>query len=147
MAPSSTATVDLSNVTALKAYYKLLVERHIASAGNPLCKRWTFVVELPPHTAIVNDHYRPLPPYAHNGVWVADVHALGYQKEKLDRVIMKIIQPSLICLPDPDWHLEMQDYVRPWTLWCTEDEAYQELQPLEGSTVPYYFGKQKVSSH
>ncbi|SJL11204.1 uncharacterized protein ARMOST_14607 [Armillaria ostoyae] len=167
MAPSSTATVDLNNVTALKAYYKLLVGRRRAAAGNPLHKGWTFVVELPPHPAIVNNHCRPLPPYAHNGgtyklvlvdaplpfqhdkqysqVWVADVHALDFQKEKLGRVIMKIIQPSLICLPDPDWHLEVQDYVRPWTLWRTEDEAYQELQSLEGSTVPFYFGKQAVT--
>ncbi|KAK0467079.1 uncharacterized protein EV420DRAFT_1636110 [Desarmillaria tabescens] len=163
----TTETVVLKSSKALKAYYELLVERRRAAAENPLRIGWTFVVELPPHPAATNDRCRPLPPYVHNGgtfklilaeaphpfqhdkqysqVWVADVHTLGLCKRKLGRVIMKIIQPSFIRLPDPDWCLEVQDYVRPWTLWRTEDEAYKELKPLERSTVPYYFGKQRVT--
>ncbi|SJL11196.1 uncharacterized protein ARMOST_14599 [Armillaria ostoyae] len=163
----STDQVDLSNIITLKDYYELLVRRRKAAALDPLHRGWTCVIELPPHPVPTDGHYRQLPLYAHNGgtyklvlvdaplpfqhdeqysqVWVADVHSLGFCKRNLGRVIMKIIQPSLLPLPDLDWHLEVYDYVRPWTFWRTEDNAYRELETLQGKTVPYYFGKHKIT--
>ncbi|KAK0237027.1 hypothetical protein EDD85DRAFT_953021 [Armillaria nabsnona] len=43
------------------------------------------------------------------------------------------------------FYLEVYDYVRPWTLWSTEDNAYRELGSLQGKTVPYYFGNHKLT--
>ncbi|KAK0447877.1 uncharacterized protein EV420DRAFT_1568062 [Desarmillaria tabescens] len=150
--------INLSSINALKDY---------PAAMDPLRIGWTYIVELPPHPAPPDGPYRPLPQYAHNGgtyklilvdaplpfqhddqysqVWIADVHTLGMCKKKLGKVIMKIIQPSLLPLPDLDWYLEVYDYVRPWTLWRTEDAAYRELEPLQGKTVPYYFRKHKIT--
>ncbi|PBK80620.1 hypothetical protein ARMGADRAFT_1092032 [Armillaria gallica] len=53
--------------------------------------------------------------------------------------------PSFIPLPDLDWYPEVYDYVRPWTLWSTEENAYRELESLQRNTVPYYFGKHKLT--
>ncbi|KAK0447878.1 uncharacterized protein EV420DRAFT_863544 [Desarmillaria tabescens] len=162
-----TDEIDLRDTDSLRKYYEILVARRKAAALDLLRRGWTCVVELASHPAPEDGHYRPLPPYAHNGgiynlilvdaplpfqhdnqysqVWIADVHTLSVCKKKLGKVIMKIIQPSLIPLPDLDWSLEVYDYVRPWALWGTEDEAYQELESLQGKTVPYYFGKHKIT--
>ncbi|KAG7447405.1 uncharacterized protein BT62DRAFT_1005016 [Guyanagaster necrorhizus] len=86
---------------------------------------WTSVCTLPPPMIVVSIH-----DIQYSQVWVSDVYAFGEHQKFLGKVIMKIIQPSLICLPHPNWYLEAQDY---------------ELKPLEGSTVPCYFGKQKVT--
>ncbi|KAK0200846.1 hypothetical protein DFS33DRAFT_1386793 [Desarmillaria ectypa] len=145
-----TDQLNLTNIDALKDYYKLLVRYQKVAVLDPPHRAWTCVIELPSHPAPTDSHYRPLPQYAHNGgiyklvlvdaplpfqhdnqysqVWVADVHVLGNQNS-LGKDIMKIIQPSLIPLPDLNWYLK----------------AYWELEPLQGKTVSYYFGKHKIT--
>ncbi len=46
--------VNLSNITALKEYYELLVRRRKAAALDPLRRGWTCVVELPPHPVLTD---------------------------------------------------------------------------------------------
>ncbi|KAK0431900.1 hypothetical protein EV421DRAFT_1911413 [Armillaria borealis] len=152
MSSSSTDQPDLSKPNTLKDYHDMLVLRRKEAGMNPLHRGCILSVKLDPYTGPATPENRPLPPFARNGgvfdlilvdaphpfvhdeqysqVWVADVHSLGF---------------SFIPLPDLVWYLEVYDYVKPWTLWSTEDNAYRELESLQGQTVPYYFGKHKLT--
>ncbi|KAI0309757.1 hypothetical protein OF83DRAFT_1157557 [Amylostereum chailletii] len=59
-----------------------------------------------------------------------------------DRVIAKIVQPSMVYLPHIScWPSEFRS---PEILAMKEDIAYKQLAPLQGSTIPYYFGMHQV---
>ncbi|KAJ7767275.1 hypothetical protein B0H16DRAFT_1686861 [Mycena metata] len=56
-------------------------------------------------------------------------------------VVLKIIQPSMLYLPDPEepW---MRRYASPKDVACGEAWAYDAMRAQQGVTIPYFFGVQ-----
>lgn len=74
-------------------------------------------------------------------VWLAKV--VDFE----DKVIVKIIQPSMIWFPGPDfnlWYIGMSDYRVPEELFARESLAYEWLAHLQGAGIPYLFGTHEV---
>ncbi|SJL11202.1 uncharacterized protein ARMOST_14605 [Armillaria ostoyae] len=99
MSSSSTDQPDLSKPNTLKDYHDIL--GFLATPEKrplPSFARNGGVFDLilvdAPHPFVHDEQ--------HSQVWVADVHSLGFCKRKLSKVVLKIIQPSLIPLPDLD---------------------------------------------
>ncbi|KAK0231951.1 hypothetical protein EDD85DRAFT_849402 [Armillaria nabsnona] len=160
--PSSTLDLDLNDPETLRSYYENLLNYREREYGNSLTTGWSFMVTLNPYPSSSSHSSRPLPTFANKGgsyilslscpvkpyrheiqysqIWIADV--FEPQSQCLGQVILKIYQPSLMPLPDIDdrENYRLFEYVRPGIMSSTEDNAYGELQPLQGTTVPYYYG-------
>ncbi|SJL15057.1 uncharacterized protein ARMOST_18539 [Armillaria ostoyae] len=139
--------VDLYDRDALRAYYEEL-NTYCQSNFAPIHRD---LVNLPAPFAVNGGSYNldiayAIRPFRHekqlSQVWVADVFSSAKPTRSLGKVILKIVQPSLIPLPNLD--SEFDEYLRPWEVSMSEDEAYKELKSLQGSTVPYYYGMHTV---
>ncbi|KAK0429840.1 hypothetical protein EV421DRAFT_1945751 [Armillaria borealis] len=74
-------------------------------------------------------------------VCVADVRLGGEVKGK---VVLKILQPSLLPIPQHKAEDHLGYYVSPRHLARMNDLVYGKLESLQDTVIPYYFGLQKV---
>ncbi|KAK0449032.1 uncharacterized protein EV420DRAFT_788263 [Desarmillaria tabescens] len=154
--------IDLVDQDTLRTYYEELVERREKAFRNPLREGCSFPIDFDPHPPGSGDSPRPLPLFAVNGgsyrviltyaivpyrhdkqlsqIWIADVISPEDPTQSLGKVVLKIVQPSLLPLPDIEYHYEIYDYLRPWVVSTSEEKAYGELKSLEGTTIPYFYG-------
>ncbi|KII84189.1 hypothetical protein PLICRDRAFT_373417 [Plicaturopsis crispa FD-325 SS-3] len=164
--PSTTMEDDpefhLSSYGNTRAYVSQLQSLRDAALDHPLVAGTAFTLVLRP--VVSHAHGRPLPRFAarlpkvcevvleralqtgcdkRSQVWVACVRDSALPDEELGRIIVKIIQPSLLPHPDPSSFGQM-DWVSPKGLACTEDWTYGELQSIQGREIPYYYGMQTV---
>ncbi len=59
-------------------------------------------------------------------------------------VLLQFFQGSLLPHPDPTWDSPLNEYYCPRKLAGTENIVYIALEDLQGSGIPYYYGKYKV---
>lgn len=88
-----------------------------------------------------------------SGVWLASTSSDGHvQSPDVPLVVVKFIQPSLMdCpsleeMPDSEAPGDWDQHVSPDYLARREAAAYDLLQDLQGSVIPYFFGKDLVSA-
>ncbi|KAI0064438.1 hypothetical protein BV25DRAFT_237395 [Artomyces pyxidatus] len=79
-------------------------------------------------------------------VWVASVaQSPGASNDaRREHVVVKFLQPSMLCIPHTGGDAWMADYVPPRTMALSEDCIYRTLRPVRGSAVPHYFGLHQV---
>ncbi len=83
-------------------------------------------------------------------VWIADVVALEDKKgTPLGSVVLRILQQSLMHLPDPSDAEETDNGLRVSNLTALDDLAteyhkYEDMKELQGSVIPYCLGLHKV---
>ncbi|KAI0064537.1 hypothetical protein BV25DRAFT_1914250 [Artomyces pyxidatus] len=139
---------------SFRAHQRRLQGLRQAALANPLRAGHTFALDIARHRGPQQPDARPLPAFARaaarrtlvletplqtqpdhrSQVWTARV------ADHPERVILKIIQPSMILIPDPSWRDWEDSYAPPRALAETEDIIYRRLQSVQGSTIPYYFG-------
>ncbi|KII84179.1 hypothetical protein PLICRDRAFT_32573 [Plicaturopsis crispa FD-325 SS-3] len=158
---------DFSDDLVLDDAMEKLCDLRQAAYDNPLSAGTTFAFtpsQVAPHL-----HGRPLPPFVdrlpetghsysvvlqealYQGrsynrwgqVWLARVvdSAATAGDRVLGQVVVKVVQPSLLILPEA-----YMDYIPPKKVAYTEDWMYRRLQSLQGSEIPYYFGIQTVET-
>ncbi|KAK0190191.1 hypothetical protein F5146DRAFT_1139776 [Armillaria mellea] len=78
-------------------------------------------------------------------VWMAQVRKPGYTVS-LGNIVLKIFQPSMLPSPFIDMRGTVSvEYPNPRAMAGIEHLVYQELESLQGSVVPYYYGLHKES--
>ncbi|KAK0185336.1 hypothetical protein F5146DRAFT_1228247 [Armillaria mellea] len=75
-------------------------------------------------------------------VCVAEVR-LG--EEVKGKVVLKILQPSLLPIPQPKAEEPFDHCISPKHLPRMEDLVYGKLESLQGTVIPYYFGLKKLT--
>lgn len=125
-------------------HFNVCLDRHHIERERPLlsfsrkydpCK---LVLRVPVQTEA--DHW--------SQVWIASVQ--GHARCDLpsagdlaqERVVVKIIQPSMLCIPEPH---RSRYYLPPRQAAVNEDLIYRQLTSLQGTAVPYYYGMHQVN--
>lgn len=157
---------DDTKSEAIRSYCKPLLEARERAQDNPLKPGLVFPLKLRCE-ARSTPYSRPLPWFAnkedvyssellqalqegpdkYSQVWVASVQPVealeGNSPSKSAKIVLKILQPSLLYLPDSDYAWR-ETYVNPEELPGNEDLAYSELTGIQGIFIPYHFGKQQA---
>ncbi|KAK0442499.1 uncharacterized protein EV420DRAFT_1578291 [Desarmillaria tabescens] len=114
---------------------------------NPVHPGLPFEAVFPARQASHSPDHRPLPPFVLKGgrfrlvLWVADVKEIE-GSESLGRVVLKLFQDSLMPLPELFNNGAIQ-YMSPRELAGVEDLVYNALEGIQGTVIPYYYGKYK----
>lgn len=154
---------DDTNSEAIRSYYEPLLEARERALANPLSPGLVLQLRLR-CKARPTPYSRLLPcfgnkegvyscelvralqkgPDKYSQVWVASVQPVdGKSANGSTKIVLKILQPSLLYLPDSDYAWR-ETYVNPEELSGNEDLAYSELTGIQGIFIPYYFGKQQA---
>lgn len=149
---------DHTDLAAVKEYSEKLQLLRSVVLRNPLIPGWHFQLKLPSHPLTPNA--RPTPWFAgdeynvnltrilqpgsefHPQVWLASVQPLDNMNAEAVPVVMKILQPSLMSIPnveddDPFWN---DEYDNPQMLAEHEAAIYSKLREVQGKWVPYFYG-------
>lgn len=154
---------DGTNPEAIRSYCEPLLEARERAQDNPL--RPGLVLPLKLRCKARSTPYsRPLPWFAnkedvywcellqalqegpdkYSQMWVASVQPVdGNSPSKSAKIVLKILQPSLLYLPDSDYAWR-ETFVNPEELSGNENSAYSELTGIQGIFIPYYFAKQQA---
>ncbi|KAK0237137.1 hypothetical protein EDD85DRAFT_836288 [Armillaria nabsnona] len=122
---------------------------------NPLHPGLSLDITIAPRKAatIKPNLFRSLPPFALQGgdyqlpdrlsqLWVADVRK---NNESWGCVVLKLFQASLLPFPQPTWQDPFGEYSCPRQFACVEELVYNALQDIQGCTVPYLYGKHRLT--
>ncbi|KAI0056437.1 hypothetical protein BV25DRAFT_1832203 [Artomyces pyxidatus] len=155
---------DIESRVSVQTYAERLSSFRLASYDHPLTQGTSFVVQL--DSPVVQDQAgkRSLPSFSISPlplvlvlesplqtdkrcltqVWVARVEGkIGNRtQERVQHVVVKFIQHSMISIPDPDY---AEEYIDPAVLALREDAVYRTLHSVQGSAIPYYFGMHVVN--
>ncbi|KAK0237130.1 hypothetical protein EDD85DRAFT_836212 [Armillaria nabsnona] len=158
---------DASDLKKVQEYCdKLTLFRQLAFK-NPLHPGLSLDVTIAPRKAAStnSDLFRSLPPFILQGgeyqlvlknaircepdrlsqIWVADVRKKETEASSWRCVVLKLFQASLLPFPQPTWQDPFGEYSCPRQLACVEELVYNALQDIQGRTVPYFYGKHRLT--
>ncbi|KAK0457145.1 uncharacterized protein EV420DRAFT_1551753 [Desarmillaria tabescens] len=128
-----------------------------------------FPYEFDPSDPKNNSKFRELPQFALQGgdfqfvlknaiqcepelglsqIWVAEVRKKGGpepESSSWGQVVLKLFQASLLRFPQPTWQDPFSEYSCPRQLACVEELVYNSLQDIQGWTIPYFYGKHRLT--
>ncbi len=65
-------------------------------------------------------------------------------REVKEKVVLKVLQPSLLPVPQPKAKDPLGYCISPRRFARMEDLVYGKLESFQGTVIPYYFGLQQV---
>ncbi|SJL11018.1 uncharacterized protein ARMOST_14418 [Armillaria ostoyae] len=100
---------------------------------------------IAPREAVTNSNFRLLPPFALQGGKYQLVLKNAIQCEPGSTVSGLGCGSSLLPFPQSTWQDPFGEHSCPRQSACVEELVYNALQDIQGCTIPYFYGKHRLT--